>query len=189
MAVVNVIELGYSSEPTSAKALTGISPASPLPLSPILVEEYKGNPSNYSEEISSPQMRLSAQVTSIWWHALKKTLALAFDLRYACSQKARCIMTLGIRKLLVLVIVGAVFLAANILLVAHWLNEVGVVETAKGIREEFLTGTAITIIVALLILLVGPKSRGWRISRRQCPVCDHSISGNAKYCGECGSKV
>jgi len=43
--------------------------------------------------------------------------------------------------------------------VGYWLPEKGVVDWAKNIRNEYLTGTAITIIVALLILLVGPRGK------------------------------
>ena len=97
-------------------------------------------------------------------------------------------MVLAYRKLLVAAVVGAVFLLADALIVAHWLREVGAVDLAKNIREEFLTGTAITIIVALLILLVKPRPEGGTLFR-QCPVCDHRLLGRGKYCGECGSKV
>ena len=97
-------------------------------------------------------------------------------------------MALGIRKLLVLSLVVAVFLLANIWLVVRWLDDVGAVGFARHVRSEYLTGTAITILVALLILLVGPGARWLSLSRR-CPVCDHSLTGGAKYCGECGSKV
>jgi len=98
-------------------------------------------------------------------------------------------MTLGIRKLFVIAIIGGVFLTANIMIAAAWLQEHGVIDTARDIRQEFLTGTAITVIIALLILLVGPKARGMAIGRHRCPVCDHCVPGSAKYCGECGSKV
>jgi len=67
-------------------------------------------------------------------------------------------MSLTIRKIIVLGLVGTVFLVSNIILVAHWLSEKGVVDWAKNIRTEYLTGTAITIIAVLLILLVSPKS-------------------------------
>ena len=62
-------------------------------------------------------------------------------------------MTLGIRKTIVLVLVAAIFLLANMWLVMNWLEEKGVNDMAKSVRREFLTGTAITIIEALLILL------------------------------------
>ena len=97
-------------------------------------------------------------------------------------------MTLGIRKLIVLVLAAALFLVANLIFVANWLAEKGVIDWAKGIRKEYLTGTAITIIVVLLILLVSPGRGSFRLSRR-CPVCDHGLLGGARYCGDCGSKV
>ena len=97
-------------------------------------------------------------------------------------------MTLGIRKLIVLVLAAALFLVANLIFVANWLAEKGVIDWAKGIRKEYLTGTAITIIVVLLILLVSPSRGSFRLSRR-CPVCDHGLQGGARYCGDCGSRI
>ena len=96
-------------------------------------------------------------------------------------------MTLGIRKFIVGGLVGCVFLLANAMFVAHWLEEWGAVEFAGTIRERFLTGTAITEIVALLILLVKPMASGSAWIRR-CPVCDHRLL-RGKYCSACGSKV
>jgi len=58
----------------------------------------------------------------------------------------RRIMTLGIRKTIVLVLVAAIFLLANMWLVMNWLQEKGVIDMAKSVRKEYLTGTAITII-------------------------------------------
>lgn len=66
-------------------------------------------------------------------------------------------MTTAIRKLFVMLLIGVVFLMANIWCVAHWLDRRGMVELAKTIRENYLTGTAITVIVAMLILLVSPR--------------------------------
>ena len=97
-------------------------------------------------------------------------------------------MTLGIRKLIVLVLVAALFLVANLMLVANWLQEKGVIDWAKYIHREYLTGTAITIIVVLLILLVAPRGQGFRL-RKQCPVCDHTLHTSAKYCSDCGSRL
>ncbi len=95
-------------------------------------------------------------------------------------------MSLGSRKVIVLVLVGVLFLIANIWIVANWLEEKGVVEWAKHIRSEYLTGTAITIIIVLLILLVKPGGRGLV---RRCPVCERTLLGGGNYCGECGSRV
>ena len=96
-------------------------------------------------------------------------------------------MTLGIRKVIVLTMVGVIFLLANVMLVTHWLNEVGAIQFARDLRREFLTGTAITIIIALLILLVKPRGDAGAWIRR-CSVCDHRLF-HGKYCSECGSKV
>lgn len=100
-------------------------------------------------------------------------------------------MTLRIRKLIVISLVGTVILLANFLLLAQWLQNVGVIDLAQHVRREFLTGTAITIIVVLLILLVGPGrglARAWTVTRR-CPVCDRAIRNGGNYCGNCGSKL
>ena len=97
-------------------------------------------------------------------------------------------MALGIRKLIVLVLVAALFLVANLIFVTNWLAEKGVIDWAKYVHKEYLTGTAVTIIVVLLILLVTPRGEGRRFLRR-CPVCDHTLLGGVKYCGDCGSKV
>ena len=100
-------------------------------------------------------------------------------------------MALGIRKTIVLVLVAGIFLLANMWLVMNWLEEKGVIDMAKYVRKEFLTGTAITIIIALLILLVKPareaaEHSGWI---RRCPVCDHRLLARVAYCSDCGSKV
>jgi hydrogenase-4 membrane subunit HyfE len=58
--------------------------------------------------------------------------------------------------MIVIGIIGVIFMAGNILLIANWLAEKGVPEKANWIRENFLTGTAIAVIIALLILLVSP---------------------------------
>jgi hypothetical protein len=99
-------------------------------------------------------------------------------------------MSLGMRKLIVIGVIGCVFLAANVMVIATWLNEQGIPSRAGWIRKEFLTGTAITVILALLVLLVSPRDtgRGAGWSKR-CPVCDQRLTGQVNYCGECGSKV
>ena len=95
-------------------------------------------------------------------------------------------MTLGIRKLIVASLVAVLILLPNYLLIARWLLEKGVIDLAKHVRQEFLTGTAITIIVVLLILLVRPgysAARAWAGTRR-CRVCDHTVRENAQYCAD-----
>ena len=97
-------------------------------------------------------------------------------------------MSLTMRKVMVLGLIGSILLLGNILLVANWLAEHGLVDWALGVRAEYLTGTAVTIIAVLLILLVSPAAKSGRLIRR-CPVCDHVLLSKGKYCGECGSKV
>ena len=96
-------------------------------------------------------------------------------------------MTLGLRKVLVIALVGGIFLLANIMIMASWLQRSGVIEGAAAIRRDFLTGTAISVIIALIILLVKPRGEcaSWL---RRCAVCDHRLL-RGKYCGECGSKA
>ncbi|HOW71366.1 MAG TPA: zinc ribbon domain-containing protein [Phycisphaerae bacterium] len=100
-------------------------------------------------------------------------------------------MSLGIRKLIVFGSVASVFLLANMLLLAHWLDRVEAIGWANWLRQEFLTGTALTVILALLVLLMPARqvtTAGGQTGRR-CPACDGSIARQAKYCGECGSRV
>jgi hypothetical protein len=52
-------------------------------------------------------------------------------------------MTLTVRKIIVLGLVGIIFLPANILVVANW-----IAEKAGWIRGEFLTVTALAVIPA-----------------------------------------
>jgi len=97
-------------------------------------------------------------------------------------------MSLTIRKILVLGLIGLILVLGNILFVANWLAEHGAVDWARGVRAEYLTGTALTVIAVLLILLVSPRGAAVSLVRR-CPVCDHVLVGRGRYCGECGSKV
>ena len=69
-------------------------------------------------------------------------------------------MTLGLRKIILLGLIGCIFLMANVVVVANWLANSGVSQFAQTIKNNYLTGTAVTIIVALLILLVAPNKTG-----------------------------
>ena len=99
-------------------------------------------------------------------------------------------MSLGIRKIIVISFVGLIFLAGNILVVANWLADNGVEQKANYVKENFLTGTALTVILALLLLLVSPINGRKTLSfSRTCPVCDKRLFGNGNYCTDCGSKI
>ena len=99
-------------------------------------------------------------------------------------------MSLGTRKLIVLGFVAGVFVTGNALAIVQWLADHGVVDLAAHLKQGYLTGTAITVILVLLVLLapvrqtVGGSSFGGR-----CPVCDHPLVGRGRYCAECGSRV
>ena len=100
-------------------------------------------------------------------------------------------MSLTIRKTIVLGLIVFIFLVANIIVVANWISDTGVAEKAGWVRREFLTGTAVAVILVLLILLVSPKNAAGKAIgfTRRCPVCDKRLVGSANYCAECGSKV
>ena len=90
------------------------------------------------------------------------------------------IVSLTIRKIFVLGLIGMTFLTANILVVARWISDSGIAEKASWIRNKFLTGTAIAVILALLVLLVSPRTNSSRAVgfTRRCPVCDKKLIGN-----------
>ncbi len=98
-------------------------------------------------------------------------------------------MSLTSRKVIVVSLMVGVFLAGNILVIAQWLSDRGVPEVAHWIRAEYLTGTAIAVIVVLLILLMKPRWAAPNTPRRRCPVCDHRLPGWGSYCAMCGSKI
>ena len=99
-------------------------------------------------------------------------------------------MSLTIRKIIVLGLIGIIFLVANVMVLANWQSHQGLTDWANNIRAEYLTGTAIAVIVTLLILIVGHgQSSGRAVMLRRCAVCDKRMIGNPTYCSECGSKV
>jgi hypothetical protein len=63
-------------------------------------------------------------------------------------------MEFGIREGTVLGVIGGIFLLANVVWIARGLQDHGRIDWARNFREEFLDKTAITVIVALLVLLV-----------------------------------
>ena len=98
-------------------------------------------------------------------------------------------MSLRIRKILIIGLIAAILFAGKVVIFANWLIDNGIPEKADWIKENFLTGTSITIIVALLILMVNPKSGRAVAFGRRCPVCNERLSGKVNYCSDCGSKV
>jgi len=96
-------------------------------------------------------------------------------------------MTLAVRKRLVAGSVLLLFGLANLGVFVSWLDAVGVLAWAQGVCERYLTGSAVTVIVALLILL--PSGTVIAICAQRCRVCDALLLRRGKYCSECGSRV
>jgi len=100
-------------------------------------------------------------------------------------------MSLTARKLLVSAVMLVVIVLANARVIAEWLEHLGLVTWAAAAREEYLTGTAIAVIVTMLVLLAGPSvncSRPWHWIGR-CGVCGHLRLRSGCYCSTCGSRT
>ncbi len=91
------------------------------------------------------------------------------------------------RKLVVAGPIVAVLVLANAGAILAWLQNLGVIPLAQHIRSEYVTGTSIAVIVALLILL--PRHVVWAIGARRYPVCDCALLRRGKYCVERGSRI
>jgi len=96
-------------------------------------------------------------------------------------------MSIRSRKFVVASIIAVVLVLANTGMIVGWLQGIGLNPLAEHIRSEYVTGTAIAIIVALLILL--PSRSVWPVLVRRCPVCDCLLLRWGRYCAECGSRV
>jgi len=72
-------------------------------------------------------------------------------------------MTLRKRKLIIVIAAAAIIVLANVWGIAALLDWAGVIRCADHIRREYLTGTAIAVIVVLLFLLREPigMAAGW----------------------------
>jgi len=105
--------------------------------------------------------------------------------------EGRCIMTLRTRKIIVAGAVAAILILANVFVLAHWLDDIGVIPWAQGVRDHYITGTTIAIIIALLVLMV-PQSRVFIVKREaqsRCRVCDSMLDRPGRYCPTCGSRI
>jgi len=105
--------------------------------------------------------------------------------------KAGLIMTIKMRLLIVAVPVTSVLLLANFLAFGEWLESIGVIGWARSVNAEYVTGTAITVIVALLVLLPSMPESARRMCApsARCPVCDESLRPGGRYCPACGSRI
>jgi len=96
-------------------------------------------------------------------------------------------MTLAVRKRLVASGVLFFICLANASGFVNWLDAIGVLAWARRLCDQYLTGTSITVIVSLLILL--PSGTVIAICARRCRVCDGLLLRRGNYCSECGSRV
>ncbi len=129
---------------------------------------------------------------SILKNGLARSLAPHYDgLCAPMHGKAGLIMTIKMRKLIVIVPVASILLLAHLLALSEWLDRAGVVGWARSIRTEYVTGTGIAVIAAMLILLPPMPRRVLRTYApiARCPVCDESLRPAGRYCPACGSRV
>ena len=100
-------------------------------------------------------------------------------------------MSLATRKLIIGSSIVAILLLGNFLVLGEWLDGVGVIGWAQWLRTKYITGAAIAVIVALLILLPETSRYVWRsrIDVYACPVCDTPIARPGRYCPTCGSRL
>ena len=100
-------------------------------------------------------------------------------------------MAIKMRRLIVIVPVATILLLANFMALSQGLDSTGVIEWARSFNAKYITGTAITVIAALLILMPSsPRSaRAPFISRSRCPVCNEELRPGGRYCAACGSRI
>ena len=96
-------------------------------------------------------------------------------------------MTLAARKRCVAGGAALLICLANLGVFVSWLESLGVLAWAGRVCDQYLTGTSVTVIAALLILL--PSGTVIAICAQRCRVCDALLLRRGKYCSECGSRV
>ncbi len=96
-------------------------------------------------------------------------------------------MVINTRRLNWRSVTTSTLLVTNIVLIAGLLAWIGSPEVALTC---YVFGVAITLLLALTAAQTWPWP-GREESRpiRHCPVCDHRLWRNGKYCSECGSLV
>ena len=96
-------------------------------------------------------------------------------------------MTLAVRKRLVMICVVLLICLANAGVVVNWLAEIGLISWARHVCDRYLTGTAVTVIAVVLIIVPTSTLVGTYVQR--CRICDALLLRRGKYCSECGSRV
>jgi hypothetical protein len=95
------------------------------------------------------------------------------------------------RKLAVLIVVVVVMVLAGLPALTTSLIRLGVVGLAAKLRAEYITGTTVAVIAALLILLPRQVVVGIQFFTvaRTCRVCGSRLERVAPYCPQCGSRT
>ena len=83
------------------------------------------------------------------------------------------------RKLIVIAVCAIVLTMAGLPAIVAALNRAGVLPLARALRSEYLTGTAITVIVALLILIPSAGCMRFESRPARCP-CVRSAASPAQ---------
>ena len=96
-------------------------------------------------------------------------------------------MTLAARKRFVAGSVLLLIALANLGMFVNWLETLGVLAWAQHMCDRYFTGTAVTVIAALLLLL--PSGAVVAICAQRCRVCDALLLRRGRYCSACGSRV
>lgn len=96
-------------------------------------------------------------------------------------------MTLAARKRIIAGSVLLLICIANLGMFVRWLETLGVLAWAQHVCDHYVTGTSVTVVAALLILL--PSGTVLAICVQRCRVCDTVLFRRGKYCSECGSRV
>ncbi len=91
-------------------------------------------------------------------------------------------MNMAIRKIGVAGFVLGVLAMANFAVIAHWLEEIGIIPWAQCIREEYLPGPTLTVVAVMLILL--PSGAAVALHVRRCRVCSCLMLRRGRYCCE-----
>ena len=70
-----------------------------------------------------------------------------------------------------------------------WLYRAGLIPWARQFEGTYLTGTALTILAALLFLFLPARVRPAEHPRSICGVCGREVYIFCRYCGHCGSRL
>ena len=96
-------------------------------------------------------------------------------------------MSIAARKRCTVGVLGLLICLANVNVFVNWLVEIGLISWARTVCDQYLTGTAVTVIVCLLVLL--PSGTVIAVCIQRCRVCEALLLRRGKYCSECGSRI